>query len=436
MASLKPPDGTFETVGLEALDDRVDLIQEAPLNVQDSRFGASPSNTAAANDVAFGLAYAALPANGGEIYIPPGLYSTSSPLLAGKNGVTYKGDNQQTTIINNNVTDVCTPSITSSSVNYFRLENLRLAGGSGGGHVIAPLGGVSKMTINNCRLDTSSTSKRVWHQPSTIGSFLDSSIIDTHMGVPSTSTVTAFSVISSGGLANANRIERCVMDGADVEPFFQIEEVAAATYCYQWTFRDLTFEVCRGGLIHGYSAHRWVIENIGNYDMQNRGASTGHAILFGKSTAGPISVYNRIGNYARQAGVLGAFSDIQLVTSETGRTTIWSSDQATLGAGCVIDLGSEAGTTLIDVPRSCTVNNVHTSLVGFRPGAGSTITSKGVIQFGSNVQVYDTTFPATGTWADGDIVWNTAPAAAGVPGWVCTTPGTPGTWKAMAALAA
>ena len=44
--------------------------------------------------------------------------------------------------------------------------------------------------------------------------------------------------------------------------------------------------------------------------------------------------------------------------------------------------------------------------------------------------------PVAGTWAVGDIVWNTAPAAGGAPGWVCTTAGTPGTWKAMANLAA
>jgi hypothetical protein len=44
--------------------------------------------------------------------------------------------------------------------------------------------------------------------------------------------------------------------------------------------------------------------------------------------------------------------------------------------------------------------------------------------------------PATGEWARGDQVWNTAPSAGGTPGWVCTTGGTPGTWKAMANLAA
>jgi len=50
--------------------------------------------------------------------------------------------------------------------------------------------------------------------------------------------------------------------------------------------------------------------------------------------------------------------------------------------------------------------------------------------------VWGTVAPTTGTWVRGDVCYNTLPAAAGVPGWVCTTAGTPGTWKAMAALAA
>jgi hypothetical protein len=50
--------------------------------------------------------------------------------------------------------------------------------------------------------------------------------------------------------------------------------------------------------------------------------------------------------------------------------------------------------------------------------------------------VYEATAaPTAGTWRVGDIVWNSTPAASGVPGWMCVTAGTPGTWKAMAALA-
>lgn len=48
---------------------------------------------------------------------------------------------------------------------------------------------------------------------------------------------------------------------------------------------------------------------------------------------------------------------------------------------------------------------------------------------------YGTAAPTAGTYKDGDICWNAAPAAAGAAFWVCTTPGTPGTWKAVSCAA-
>ena len=44
--------------------------------------------------------------------------------------------------------------------------------------------------------------------------------------------------------------------------------------------------------------------------------------------------------------------------------------------------------------------------------------------------------PTTGTWVVGDLVYNTAPAAAGYLGWVCTVAGTPGTWKGFGLIEA
>lgn len=47
---------------------------------------------------------------------------------------------------------------------------------------------------------------------------------------------------------------------------------------------------------------------------------------------------------------------------------------------------------------------------------------------------FGTAAPTTGTFVQGDIVWNTAPAASGAIGWACVTGGTPGTWKAFGAI--
>lgn len=44
--------------------------------------------------------------------------------------------------------------------------------------------------------------------------------------------------------------------------------------------------------------------------------------------------------------------------------------------------------------------------------------------------------PTTGTWAVGDIVYNSAPISGGSIGWVCVAAGTPGTWKTFGAISA
>lgn len=42
--------------------------------------------------------------------------------------------------------------------------------------------------------------------------------------------------------------------------------------------------------------------------------------------------------------------------------------------------------------------------------------------------------PTTGTWQQGDIVWNSGATAGGFAGWICTTAGTPGTWKTFGVI--
>jgi len=49
---------------------------------------------------------------------------------------------------------------------------------------------------------------------------------------------------------------------------------------------------------------------------------------------------------------------------------------------------------------------------------------------------YGSAAPTTGTHALGEIVFNNAATAGGYVGWVCTTAGTPGTWKTFGAISA
>ena len=84
--------------------------------------------------------------------------------------------------------------------------------------------------------------------------------------------------------------------------------------------------------------------------------------------------------------------------------------------------GPSTGTVRIAAPMLCPVGlNVQEAL--------------GTIE-NNDRDWYGSAAPTTGTWVRGDVVWNSAPSAGGAPGFMCTASGTPGTWKAMANLAA
>jgi hypothetical protein len=54
----------------------------------------------------------------------------------------------------------------------------------------------------------------------------------------------------------------------------------------------------------------------------------------------------------------------------------------------------------------------------------------------AKVRMLGTAAPTTNTYEQGDIFYNSAPAASGFIGWVCVTGGTPGTWKTFGAISA
>jgi hypothetical protein len=62
----------------------------------------------------------------------------------------------------------------------------------------------------------------------------------------------------------------------------------------------------------------------------------------------------------------------------------------------------------------------------------------GTSNAGWRIERHDSAAPTTGTWNQGDRVWNTAPTAGGTLGWVCTTGGTGAgaVWKAVTGIAA
>lgn len=67
---------------------------------------------------------------------------------------------------------------------------------------------------------------------------------------------------------------------------------------------------------------------------------------------------------------------------------------------------------------------------------GAAMTWKGATLVSEDGDLLAAAAPTSGTWALGEKVFHTTPVAGGHAGWVCTTAGTPGTWKTFGAIAA
>ncbi len=120
------------------------------------------------------------------------------------------------------------------------------------------------------------------------------------------------------------------------------------------------------------------------------------------------------GNYMRVTD-----SIIKLSTNAGGSTT----------ADMELAIGTAAG-------NSFTLKRGTTTVVSFA-GDASLVTFTGDIKVNSGPTITSgTAAPGSGTWAVGDWCIATNVAAGGSPGWVCTTAGSPGTWKAMSNVAA
>lgn len=59
----------------------------------------------------------------------------------------------------------------------------------------------------------------------------------------------------------------------------------------------------------------------------------------------------------------------------------------------------------------------------------------GTITMNGNQHTKGAAAPGSGAWLTGDICWNSAPSAGNPAGWMCSSGGAPGIWKAMGNLA-
>lgn len=114
--------------------------------------------------------------------------------------------------------------------------------------------------------------------------------------------------------------------------------------------------------------------------------------------------------------------DIEIITDDTARIQVTKTGHIHLGPK-----GQNSSTVTVNGKLGIGINNVKDD-VSFH--------SAGPIRFDDRKFETGTEVPTSGTYAKGDIVWNSNPKPTGFVGWVCIREGTPGVWKPFGQIGA
>lgn len=115
-------------------------------------------------------------------------------------------------------------------------------------------------------------------------------------------------------------------------------------------------------------------------------------------------------------GMVGTFASINfdIVTDNTTRISVKANGNVDIG-----NLNRNPIQVKINGKLSVGVEN---------PDPAVDLHVAGAVRFGGHIQMYAGTTPQEGTYAVGDIVWNTGARVGSGVGWICLRAGSPGAW--------
>ena len=253
-------------------------------------------------------------------------------------------------------------------------------------------------------------------------------------------------------------------DIANDAPVFS--HIHDCTFLHQNDATQASITVENGGAGYPASMGGALIEN-NNFNVSSAEGYTGVCAIKMDGTT-PVSakiINNVCQNFANGAGA--AALELYLVGGEVIGNNISCGTSVGLGQ-CGIQLGNTTGTTVSN-------NNISNFYYGIRllPSVTNSVIGPNVFSGNTNCDILidsgcanniiiltdpntvvidnsapgantfikswlgaSTAAPSTGTYSVGDIIYNSAPVAGGFIGWVCTTAGTPGTWKTFGVISA
>lgn len=380
-------------------------------SVTPQQFGASVSNSAAANSLAIQNAINAAAGIGGNIVFPPGIFSHAG--LTFKNKVQYRGAGRDT---NSTLGTVLLYTGTGDGVQINNPVN-----GSTAANV--SIEGITFKNANRnsgkgCFADTGSTDLK-FRSCSFVGGdrqlILDQSeLVDVDE--------CDFELTAAGSLAGV-----WIVNGADRTPG------ASAGFSNRISISRCQFDgnsTACGIVDDGGAAHSFVDNNYNACLNHIRLAGVETFLVIGgefESAAGHCIVLTNLSLGGSMVGSsTGAFfGGIYSASAGHGCISIISAGQIEIGGG--VEFATSGFATTPSVSGTSNAFRIHAGLI--RRAFNDDPIFDGYATLTSGTDTIQSAIPTLGYYRQGQIIWNSAAVPGGKIGWVCVTSGSPGNWK-------
>jgi hypothetical protein len=202
-----------------------------------------------------------------------------------------------------------------------------------------------------------------------------------------------------------------------------------------------------GGTISVADVTATGVVSAGNFTSLGTAGIHNAVTVHSLTSEGAVSGTNITGtnlNMIGTAGVHGAM-EVHSLVNEGALTALGTTGLQATQVASLVDLGAltALGTTgLAAVTASGALNvlgtaGVHSTLTAHELVSDGNVTATGgTLTVGTNKLAFGTNTPAAGAWIVGDVVFNNSSTAAsgGTAGWICTSAGSQGTWKAFGTI--
>jgi len=423
------------------------MITGSPINVLDYGAVVNTDSTAAIQ-----AAINACP-DGGIVLFPPGNFLIYTQLSVSK-GITLQGCTQYTTAL---ITFGCSGLIVNS-ISNFQMHNIEFA--TSVRHTTTPnafvgievTGSTGTRPFNHIYRDVfldgyQTGFKSAWLWATVFDNFRVSAC---KFGMATTGlsvniVVTACSIINGNGAAGSigifitGQTEGWMISDTLIDDFEIGIQSTATAYVF-----------VSNCIIDHNRAHAILIADNGGADFGGNWTIRGcYLAVFGASADAVIKSTNTISNYQNTGNVIIG-NQLLAYAGTTCLYGIWMYGSAaykniisgnTINNFTTNDIRTNSGQDIVtnNICQSSIATNIRvagTSIV--KDNIGS-IYFEEFTQYetlGQNKVTWSYSIPTSGTWVQGDICYKSNAVASGYIGWVCTTGGTPGTWKTFGAISA